>query len=131
MLVALGIIPVGTGLYYCVRVIAAMSWQEPNDDTPIRVRFLTRVTVAVLTLLIFVLRIFPQPVLSMLRPSPLEQAPVQIARRCARRSAVRCSLPDRGKAPQARCRVHHTCRAGRRQRASLPRALPSAAGLPR
>jgi NADH-quinone oxidoreductase subunit N len=67
VLVALGVITVGAGFYYYLRVVAAMYWQEPNDDTPIRMRGLTKFTVGMLTAFIFLLGIFPQPVLNMLR----------------------------------------------------------------
>ena len=67
VLIGIGIVTVGAGFYYYLRVVAAMYWQEPNDDTPIRVGGLTRFTVCLLTTLIFVVGIFPQPVLNMLR----------------------------------------------------------------
>jgi NADH-quinone oxidoreductase subunit N len=71
VLIGVGIVTVAAGFYYYLRVVAAMYWQEPNDDTPIKLSVLTRFTVATLTALVFVVGVFPQPVLNMLRePSP-------------------------------------------------------------
>ncbi|MEO8353388.1 MAG: NADH-quinone oxidoreductase subunit N, partial [Chthoniobacteraceae bacterium] len=46
VLVGVGVITVAAGFYYYLRVIAAMYWQEPNDDTPIRANFLSKATIA-------------------------------------------------------------------------------------
>ena len=70
LLVGIGIITVAAGFYYYLRVVAAMYWQEPNDDTPIRISFLTKATIAVLTALILVAGVFPQPILNMLNAAP-------------------------------------------------------------
>jgi NADH-quinone oxidoreductase subunit N len=70
-LIVVGAITVAAGFYYYLRVITAMYWQEPNDDTPIRMGALTKFTIGLLTVLIFVLGIFPQPVLRMLRNNPV------------------------------------------------------------
>ena len=53
-LVGVGIITVAAGFYYYLRVVAAMYWQEPNDDTPIRISCLTRATIVLLTALIII-----------------------------------------------------------------------------
>jgi NADH-quinone oxidoreductase subunit N len=66
-LVGVGIITVAAGFYFYLRVVTAMYWQEPNDDTPIRMGVLARVAICVLTVLIFAAGIFPGPILSMLR----------------------------------------------------------------
>jgi len=65
-LIVIGIITVAAGFYYYLRVVAAMYWQESNDDTPIKLGTLTKFTVGTLTALIFIVGIFPGPVLSML-----------------------------------------------------------------
>ena len=44
------ILTVAAGFYFYLRVVAAMYWQEPQDDRPITFSFLTRCTVAALTL---------------------------------------------------------------------------------
>jgi NADH-quinone oxidoreductase subunit N len=69
-LVGIGIVTVAAGFYFYLRVVAAMYWQEPNDDRAITFSPLTRVTIGVLTLSIFVFGIFPRPVLKMLDQPP-------------------------------------------------------------
>lgn len=76
VLIGVGVITVAAGFYYYLRVVAAMYWQEPNDDTPIKLGFLTRFTIGALTALIFIVGIFPQPILNMLREFPIGQAVV-------------------------------------------------------
>ncbi|HET6409224.1 MAG TPA: NADH-quinone oxidoreductase subunit N [Chthoniobacteraceae bacterium] len=70
VLIGVGIVTVAAGFYYYLRVVAAMYWQEPNDDTPIRTGLLTKLTVGTLTALIFIVGIFPQPILNMMREFP-------------------------------------------------------------
>jgi NADH-quinone oxidoreductase subunit N len=70
-LVGIGIVTVAAGFYYYLRVVAAMYWAEPGDDTPIVIAPLTRATVAILTLGIFVLGIFPRPLLDSLKDVPV------------------------------------------------------------
>lgn len=65
-LIGIGIVTVAAGFYFYLRVVAAMYWQEPNDDRAITFSPLTRVTIVLLTASIFVFGIFPQPVLRML-----------------------------------------------------------------
>jgi NADH-quinone oxidoreductase subunit N len=72
VLIGLGIITVAAGFYYYLRVVAAMYWQEPNDDTKIVIAPLTRVAIGALTVLIFVFGIFPQPILNSLKGVPIE-----------------------------------------------------------
>jgi NADH-quinone oxidoreductase subunit N len=82
VLVALGVITVAAGFYYYIRVVAAMYWQEPNDDTRITVNPLTKLAVGGLTLAIFVFGIFPQPILNSLRDQPgITLAPTHTAAR--------------------------------------------------
>lgn len=76
LLIGVGIVTVAAGFYYYLRVVAAMYWQEPNDDTPIKLGFLTKFTIGTLTALIFIVGIFPQPVLNMLREYPTGSAVV-------------------------------------------------------
>jgi NADH-quinone oxidoreductase subunit N len=77
ILIGLGIITVAAGFYYYLRLVAAMYWAEPGDDTPITLAPLTRFTIGALTVLIFVFGIFPQPLLASLKPAP---APPLMAR---------------------------------------------------
>ena len=82
VLVGIGIITVAAGFYYYLRVVAAMYWQEPGDDTPITIAPLTRTVIGGLTLAIFVFGIFPQPILRQLENRlPLTQLPVHTAQR--------------------------------------------------
>ena len=82
VLVGIGIVTVAAGFYYYLRVVAAMYWQEPGDDTPITIAPLTRTVIGGLTLAIFVFGIFPQPILRQLENRlPLTQLPVHTAQR--------------------------------------------------
>jgi len=76
MLIGVGIITVAAGFYYYLRVVAAMYWTEPGDDTPITIAPLTRFAIGALTLAIFVFGIFPQPILNSLRGVPIESRAV-------------------------------------------------------
>jgi NADH-quinone oxidoreductase subunit N len=63
-----GVITVGCGFYYYLKVVRAMYWQEPRNQEPISVSGLSR---AVMTLLIvsnIVLGVYPQPILQALTP---------------------------------------------------------------
>jgi len=71
-LIGIGIVTVGAGFYYYLRVVAAMYWQEPGDDTVIKIAPLTKFAIGALTLFIFVFGIFPQPILKSLRGVPIE-----------------------------------------------------------
>ncbi len=77
-LVGIGIITVAAGFYYYLRVVAAMYWQEPTDDTPIVVAPLTRFAIGGLTFLIFFFGIFPQPILNSLKGASVA---VQVAQK--------------------------------------------------
>jgi NADH-quinone oxidoreductase subunit N len=77
VLVGIGIVAVAAGFYYYLRIIAAMYWQEPNDDTPITLNPLSKFTIGALTFAIFLFGIFPQPILNSLRgdqPVPVVHA---------------------------------------------------------
>jgi NADH-quinone oxidoreductase subunit N len=76
MLVGVGIITVAAGFYFYLRVVSAMYWQEPNDDTPIKMSVLTRVAIGGMVALTLAAGIYPKPVLAMLRSEPVSpQAP--------------------------------------------------------
>ncbi|MEA3186248.1 MAG: NADH-quinone oxidoreductase subunit [Chthoniobacter sp.] len=77
VLVAIGIITVGAGFYYYLKVVRAMYWLEPAGETLLPLGLLTKITVGVLTTFIFVFGVYPQPVLNMLR----EPAPPAVASR--------------------------------------------------
>ena len=67
LLIGIGIVAVGAGFYYYIRVIAAMYWREPEDATPIAVAPPTRIAIAVLGVLIIALGNIPGPVLGQLK----------------------------------------------------------------
>jgi NADH-quinone oxidoreductase subunit N len=74
VLVGIGIITVAAGFYYYLRIVAAMYWQEPNDDTKITLNPLSRFTIGALTVAIFFFGIFPQPILNSLHGGPAPMA---------------------------------------------------------
>ena len=60
-LIACGILTVGCGFYFYLKVVKAMYWQPaPADATPIPVSRLSLVAMWVMVVLIFVLGTFPQ-----------------------------------------------------------------------
>jgi NADH-quinone oxidoreductase subunit N len=71
VLIGIGIITVAAGFYYYLRVVAAMYWAEPGDETPITIAPLTRFAIGALTLFIFIFGIFPQPILKSLQGVPI------------------------------------------------------------
>jgi NADH-quinone oxidoreductase subunit N len=79
-LVGVGIITVAAGFYFYLRVVSAMYWQEPNDDTPIKMNLLTRVAIGGMIVLTLAAGIYPKPVLAMLSSEPAKQhAPARTA----------------------------------------------------
>ena len=69
LLVVIGVITVGCGFYYYLKVVRAMFWLEPPNDSPvIRISAFSRVAISLLIVGIFVLGIYPQPILNALRP---------------------------------------------------------------
>ncbi|MEO5719364.1 MAG: NADH-quinone oxidoreductase subunit N [Chthoniobacterales bacterium] len=69
LLVVIGVITVGCGFYYYLKVVRAMYWLEPAPDAaPITVSPLSRFTMTLLIAAIFVLGVYPQPILNALAP---------------------------------------------------------------
>ncbi len=67
LLVAIGVITVGCGFYYYLKVVRAMYWLEPASGTaPISVSPLSRLAMTLLIAAIFVLGVYPQPILNAL-----------------------------------------------------------------
>jgi NADH-quinone oxidoreductase subunit N len=64
LLVALGVITVGCGFYYYLKVVRAMYWLEPAKPEPVPVSGLSRLTMSILIAAIFVLGVYPQPILN-------------------------------------------------------------------
>jgi NADH-quinone oxidoreductase subunit N len=63
VLAFIGIVTVGAGFYYYLKVVRAMYWLEPAAQTAIPVAPLTRVTIAALAILVFFFGIYPAPIL--------------------------------------------------------------------
>jgi NADH-quinone oxidoreductase subunit N len=76
-LIGVGIIAVGAGFYYYIKVIAAMYWDEPTEKTEIVVAPLTKLCVTVLAGLVLLMGLWPSPVLDQLSERPM--ATVQAA----------------------------------------------------
>ncbi len=55
------------GFYYYLKVVRAMYWQAPADDTPVETSLSARIAISVLAILVFVLGIFPEPVIALLQ----------------------------------------------------------------
>lgn len=66
-LVMLGCVTVAAGFYYYFKVIRAMYWQQPSEETPIAVPGTLRFLIAVLGAAIIAFGVYPAPILSALR----------------------------------------------------------------
>ena len=66
-LVALGCVTVASGFYYYFKVIRAMYWQQPAEETPIAVPGALRFLIAVLGAAIIAFGVYPAPILAALR----------------------------------------------------------------
>ncbi len=76
LLIGISIVTVGAGFYYYLKVVRAIYWNDPAEGArPITIAPLTKYTVLLLTVLVFFLGIYPQPVLSMLNNAPPEKTP--------------------------------------------------------
>jgi NADH-quinone oxidoreductase subunit N len=71
VLIGIGILAVGTGFYYYLRLITAMYWNEPGESTPITLAPLTKCTVVVLSVLIVLLGVWPKPILDQVKERPV------------------------------------------------------------
>src|SRR5262249_23608161 len=65
-LIVIGVITVGSGFYYYLKVVRAMYWLEPTTAEPITVSGLSRLTMSLLMAAIVVLGVYPQPILNAL-----------------------------------------------------------------
>lgn len=76
-LVILGVITVACGFYYYFKVIRAMYWETSTTSASIPQSALSRFTMIALITAIFVLGVYPQPILNALGPgSPTQQVTV-------------------------------------------------------
>ena len=68
-LVVIGVITVGCGFYYYLKVVRAMYWLEPAADaTPVHTSPLSRLTMSALVIAIIFFGVYPQPILNALSP---------------------------------------------------------------
>ncbi len=70
LLMGIGVLTVAAGFYYYFKVVRAMYWKEPADDTPVRTSPLTGATIAALAFCIFFLGVYPAPVIRALEGPP-------------------------------------------------------------
>lgn len=66
-LVVLGCVTVAAGFYYYFKVIRAMYWQQPAEETPIAPPLAVRFLIAVLGAAILAFGIYPAPILAALK----------------------------------------------------------------
>jgi NADH-quinone oxidoreductase subunit N len=66
-LVAVGVITVGCGFYYYLKVVRAMYWQSDSETDPIPVNGLSRLAISALIVATVWLGVYPQPILEALK----------------------------------------------------------------
>jgi NADH-quinone oxidoreductase subunit N len=62
----IAVVAAAAGFYYYFKTIRAMWWIEPNDDSKITLPLISKLCVAILTILTLVLGIYPQPILDLM-----------------------------------------------------------------
>jgi NADH-quinone oxidoreductase subunit N len=67
-LVVVGVITVACGFYYYLKVVRAMYWEDPANDTPFPLSGLSRLTMSAMIAGIIFLGVYPQPILDALNP---------------------------------------------------------------
>jgi NADH-quinone oxidoreductase subunit N len=67
-LVVVGVITVGCGFYYYLKVVRAMYWQSASKTDKISVNGLSRVAISALIIATVWLGVYPQPILDALKP---------------------------------------------------------------
>ena len=66
-LVIVGVITVGCGFYYYLKVVRAMYWQSPSKTDAIPVNGLSRVAISALIVATIWLGVYPQPIFDALK----------------------------------------------------------------
>src|SRR6476659_3631186 len=66
-LVVIGVITVGCGFYYYLKVVRAMYWQSDSRTDAIPVNGLSRITISALIVATICLGVYPQPILNALK----------------------------------------------------------------
>jgi NADH-quinone oxidoreductase subunit N len=80
LLIVVGVITVGCGFYYYLKVIRAMYWLAPSAGAaPVEPSALSRLTMTLLIAAIFVLGVYPQPILDALN-LPAGRAAISMTR---------------------------------------------------
>ena len=74
MLVVVGVITVGCGFYYYLKVVRAMYWQSSAKVDKIPVNGLSRLAISALIIATIWLGVYPQPILDALKPEQLRTA---------------------------------------------------------
>jgi len=69
-LLVVGVITVGAGFYYYLKVVRAMYWKPASDASPIVATPLVKATIGALVAFILILGVYPQPILKMLKAQP-------------------------------------------------------------
>ena len=65
-LIVIAFISVAAGFYYYLKVVKAMYWNAPREESPLQVPIITRLVLILLTAGILVLGVYPQPVMDLL-----------------------------------------------------------------
>jgi NADH-quinone oxidoreductase subunit N len=66
-LIVVGVITVGCGFYYYLKVIRAMYWQSTNNSETVSVTTLSRLAISALMIATIWLGVYPQPILEALK----------------------------------------------------------------
>lgn len=66
-LLAIAFVSVAAGFYYYLKVVKAMYWNAPRDESSISIPIITKSVLAVLTVAILVIGVWPQPILDLLK----------------------------------------------------------------
>ena len=64
VIIGLAVLGVGAGFYYYLKVVRAMYWDDVEDDRKLAVSSTTKAGMALLTLVIVVLGVYPTPILN-------------------------------------------------------------------
>ena len=79
VLALIGVITVGAGFYYYLKVVRAMYWMDAASEAHIAVAPLTRITIIGLAALIFFFGVYPAPILRAMSGAPNAEPVLAIA----------------------------------------------------
>ena len=67
-MVVIGVVTVAAGFYYYLKIARAMYWQTaPEGSVAIEISLASKISMGVMAAAIFVLGVYPQPVLGLFR----------------------------------------------------------------